>query len=115
MRRSHYDERPQLSERYQEKREEYREQYAPKQQSNEYQDEYVPYSRKKRSKIPLVLTSVSIALVIVGVVIAVINLVYVRNPGQTVQSLTMIHGESVVILLTVLINILLTKRLGDEL
>ena len=116
MRRSHYDERPQLSERYQGKREEYREQYAPRQQAheNDYPDEYVPHARKRRSKIPLILTSITIALVIIGVVIAMINIIYVKNAGQTIQSLTMVHAEIVLVLLTVLINTLLTNRVGEN-
>lgn len=56
------------------------------------------------------MVSASIALVIIGIVIAMINLLYVRNAGQTIQSLTMIHGEIVIVLLTVLINTLLMEQ-----
>ena len=115
MRRTHHDERPQLSERYQGKREEYREQYSPRPQphEDEYPDEGAPY-RKKRSKLPLVLVAVTTSLVALGTIIAAVNIVYVRNPGQIIQSITMLHGEIVIVLMTILINTLLTNRVGER-
>lgn len=102
------DDHPRLTERFQEQREEYREQYAPQPPPQGYQDEYVPYSKPRKSKVPIILVAASVSLFFIGVIIAAVNLVYVRNPGQTIQSLTMIHAEIVVVLLTVLINTILT-------
>jgi len=49
----------------------------------------------------------TLVLVIIGVVIAAINFVYVRNAGQTIQSLTMIHVEIMLVLLCILLNTIL--------
>jgi len=106
LRRYHTQPRQPLSDRLQERREEFREYYGTQPDQGQ---QYIPEPPPKRSKIPLILVSSNIALVIIGIVIAVINILYVRNAGQTIQSLTMIHGEMILVLLCVLINTLLTK------
>lgn len=109
IRRVHHDGHQHLTERFQEQREEYREQYAPQPRRGEYEDEYAPQPRRKKSRLPIILVAVNVSLFLVGLIIAVINIIYVKNPGQTIQSLTMIHAEIVVVLLTVLINTILTE------
>jgi hypothetical protein len=108
LRRVRRDDHPRLTERFQEQREEYREQYAPQPPPQGYQDEYVPYSKPRKSKVPIILVAASVSLFFIGAIIAAVNIIYVKNPGQTIQSLTMVHAEIVVVLLTVLINTILT-------
>lgn len=101
LQRGHYSQRPALSDRLQERREEFREYYGP---PPETPAQYIPEPPAKKSRFPLIMLISTVALVIVGIVIALINFIYVRNAGQTIQSLTMIHIEIMIVLLCILLN-----------
>jgi hypothetical protein len=104
LQRYHTQQRQPLSDRLQERREEFREHYGtppPELQS------CVPPPPPRPSRFPLIVLVTTLVLVIIGVVIAAINFVYVRNAGQTIQSLTMIHVEIMLVLLCILLNTIL--------
>jgi len=107
LQKYHRGQRPPLSEKLQDRREEFREYYNPQ---GVPQGQYIPEPPPRKSRVPLLLTAVSVSLVLLGVIIAAINIAFVRNPGQTIQSLTMIHAEIIVVLVAILINTLLTER-----
>jgi hypothetical protein len=104
LRRYHTQQRQPLSDRLQERREEFREYYGTPPVEPQG---FVPEPPARPSKFPLVVLIATIALVVIGVIIAIINFVYVRNAGQTIQSLTMIHVEIMIVLLCILLNTML--------